>query len=1065
MPRETYNIENFVNGIYCATDIEDIPDNAALWSQDLETQSDEGALLGRKMESFVGTATNSYGLGAKVAALINKDGTVYDLVYHNALTNKINRIAGFHGGTPTDADTGATCAASDVVQLHTHNKEVRIARRNGTTIEAPQWAGYIDHVQFGGSTPGFKVTGAALTAANALTGTGTDAAAGQNVPFFYKVVVTGSGATQAIYGVDWGGDRVWKIVDPTSAKTTTSTVTGRFQCIQGMCEDGNNLWIFDQNDAQGTLYCIQKSDLAQVYKCPLSGMVTNSGGVISDLAIATDGADTIFFGIYYDDEVIPDIVERAYLMYRVAKPTGNGTIIPTSLNRLSPSTGFNQCDNWLTHPRRSIKRNLVVFSSTQIGYLCSFKAGTVSWGSTTSLLTDAGAATGVIFVATTTTVDDNDYGLVLTVRNPYDDGWDGLVYLSAYVYYAAGGWVWKETCAAIPAAGVTVNTSANDNGLIENVVGADPQIAYTDATTLFLVRTKRNPGVDTMTTNCDTAVSLYAGSNTTTGVSTAAGIGGFIENTTIFYRTNFTIDGYQDTPLGLTTHKVKIGKKTENGPTVTGNKTVTLGLSPIANISPRVSHVNLWHAWAPAGATQPTSAWCMVASKELSSADWVTVDSTTRTCEIIDSDPDFGITFEKQTGISSAVETYDVRYALMAELNNFLFVTRAKVVDSTNTSVIPDASHYIFRSKSGRFDMFDWSVDFLVMPSVPTAMMAHAGRLWVFDASNCYKVNPDGLYIEDAYLGYGVGDQRSVCLSEWGMVVAAKEKNIWLHDGRDFIPIGNPIRVASSTIPAPWQYVGGYVGSTWVTGHTNFDPMVAYSAYLRAIVIIVSRSATLCGAYVYTPERKRWDYWLLPDVAATPTATGCFTGKDGELYFSTTARIYKVTVNNGFGTTAAGGGSIATTTFTDTTHGSGTFAVGQRLLGTGVSDWTYITALGTGTGANNGGTYTVNNSQTVTNQVITGGGNVFAWRWYSREIGMHDNTQYKKVYKVLLSQTGSIIPAVDLANNDTFVALTNYTLPSANWKRKITQFQIPGTIINDKVSSCSVIYRRLEGKR
>lgn len=69
---------------------------------------------------------------------------------------------------------------------------------------------------------------------------------------------------------------------------------------------------------------------------------------------------------------------------------------------------------------------------------------------------------------------------------------------------------------------------------------------------------------------------------------------------------------------------------------------------------------------------------------------------------------------------------------------------------------------------------------------------------------------------------------------------------------------------------------------------------------------------------------------------------------------------------------AALGGSIATTTFTDTTHGSGRFTVGMALSGTGVTAGTYITALGTGTGANNGGTYTVNISQTVTAQTITG---------------------------------------------------------------------------------------------
>ena len=70
--------------------------------------------------------------------------------------------------------------------------------------------------------------------------------------------------------------------------------------------------------------------------------------------------------------------------------------------------------------------------------------------------------------------------------------------------------------------------------------------------------------------------------------------------------------------------------------------------------------------------------------------------------------------------------------------------------------------------------------------------------------------------------------------------------------------------------------------------------------------------------------------------------------------------------------TAALGGSIATTTFTDTTHGSGRFTVGSILSGTGVTAGTYITALGTGTGQNNGGTYTVNISQTVTSQTITG---------------------------------------------------------------------------------------------
>lgn len=70
--------------------------------------------------------------------------------------------------------------------------------------------------------------------------------------------------------------------------------------------------------------------------------------------------------------------------------------------------------------------------------------------------------------------------------------------------------------------------------------------------------------------------------------------------------------------------------------------------------------------------------------------------------------------------------------------------------------------------------------------------------------------------------------------------------------------------------------------------------------------------------------------------------------------------------------TSVGSGTISGTTFTDTTHISGIFTVGQYLSGLGVAPGTQITALITGTGNNNGGTYTVNISQTVALTTITG---------------------------------------------------------------------------------------------
>lgn len=72
---------------------------------------------------------------------------------------------------------------------------------------------------------------------------------------------------------------------------------------------------------------------------------------------------------------------------------------------------------------------------------------------------------------------------------------------------------------------------------------------------------------------------------------------------------------------------------------------------------------------------------------------------------------------------------------------------------------------------------------------------------------------------------------------------------------------------------------------------------------------------------------------------------------------------------------AVGTGTIATVgpnnVFTDTTHTSGTFAVGQYLIGVGIAPGTVITGLLTGTGSNNGGTYTVNIAQSVSSTTVT----------------------------------------------------------------------------------------------
>jgi hypothetical protein len=64
-------------------------------------------------------------------------------------------------------------------------------------------------------------------------------------------------------------------------------------------------------------------------------------------------------------------------------------------------------------------------------------------------------------------------------------------------------------------------------------------------------------------------------------------------------------------------------------------------------------------------------------------------------------------------------------------------------------------------------------------------------------------------------------------------------------------------------------------------------------------------------------------------------------------------------------------GEISGTTLTVTALTSGSLSIGQRVYGTGITQGTFITALGTGTGGT--GTYTVGTSQTVSSMTMNSG--------------------------------------------------------------------------------------------
>lgn len=108
---------------------------------------------------------------------------------------------------------------------------------------------------------------------------------------------------------------------------------------------------------------------------------------------------------------------------------------------------------------------------------------------------------------------------------------------------------------------------------------------------------------------------------------------------------------------------------------------------------------------------------------------------------------------------------------------------------------------------------------------------------------------------------------------------------------------------------------------------------------------------------------------VLPGTYITALGTGLGGTGTYTINNSQTVSSEAMTANSIPRTAASVTGSIATTTLTVSAVGSGELAVGDPITGTGVLPGTIITAYGSGVGGT--GTYTVNQSQTVSSTTIT----------------------------------------------------------------------------------------------
>ena len=330
----------------------------------------------------------------------------------------------------------------------------------------------------------------------------------------------------------------------------------------------------------------------------------------------------------------------------------------------------------------------------------------------------------------------------------------------------------------------------------------------------------------------------------TPGSAPGSGSANFTEFGDYRYKVSLVYDGYQEGPLSE--NEWDIG----NIGTDVTYSSYNIALS-VVNPNKRLTSICLYRK------NDENDLFRLVDEVSTDSSKWASSDST-HTISIRD-DGGLEATFESRAGYSEFLTNPYVNYGIGTSMSGYHFV------GNCSHPQIKDASHMVFRSLPGQFDLFNWANDYLTLPSKPTAMANFAGRLYIFDELNTYKVNPQTLVIEDTFTGSGCVDMRSLIITDFGMFYCDRN-NAYMHHGSSPEVISATIKKGGSTdissfniSDLSWEKTAGNLSS--------MNPLVAFDNKRNSVLFfvekqgdeLVNHSRYYCWAY--SVMLSRWDLW------------------------------------------------------------------------------------------------------------------------------------------------------------------------------------------------------------
>ena len=338
--------------------------------------------------------------------------------------------------------------------------------------------------------------------------------------------------------------------------------------------------------------------------------------------------------------------------------------------------------------------------------------------------------------------------------------------------------------------------------------------------------------------------------------SQGVGAANFTEHGDYTYKVSLVYDGYQEGPLSESIWRIDNINPGEHYNSYDIRVTVK-------DPNKRLTSICLYRK------NNANDLYRLVSEVSTDSSNWELVQGNYVTT--IFDDGGLEATFESRAGYSEFLTNPFVKYGMGASISGYHFVGNCSHPE------IKDASHMIFRSLPGQFDLFNWANDFIALPTKPTAIANFAGRLYVFDEITTYRINPQTLAIEDTFEGSGCVSMKSIIVTDFGMFYCDRH-NAYMHDGNSPQIISHSIKKGGGSDISSFS-ISDFSWEKTAGANSTMHPVVSFDNRRNAVLFfvekpgdeLVNHSRYYCWAFSILLQR--WDLW---EVSTGDDGSGTF---------------------------------------------------------------------------------------------------------------------------------------------------------------------------------------------